>query len=100
MTAIRLPVPSTSTDRRSFVSARSRKVRVPDAIVDKINADMNKVMMRPDVQKRLIEIGAYMIPMSRKELEGFIKQEQDQWHPLVREILSKPAPAATPAAAK
>ena len=65
-------------------------IGVPDAIVDKINADMNKVMMRPDVQKRLQEIGAYMIAMSRPELEGFIKKEQDQWHPIVREILNKP----------
>ncbi len=68
-------------------------IGVPDAIVDKINTDMNRVMMKPEVQKRLVEIGAYMVPMSRKELEGFIKKEQDQWHPLVREILSKPAPA-------
>jgi tripartite-type tricarboxylate transporter receptor subunit TctC len=68
-------------------------IGVPDAIVDKINADMNKVMMKPEVQKRLQEIGAYMVAMSRKELEGFIKKEQDQWQPLVREILSKPAPA-------
>lgn len=69
-------------------------IGVPDAIVDKINADMNKVMMRPDVQKRLIEIGAYMVAMTRPELEAFIKKEQDMWHPIVREILSKPAPAA------
>ncbi len=73
-------------------------IGVPDAIVDKINADMNKVMMLPAVQKRLVDIGAYMVPMSRKELESFIKKEQDQWQPMVREILSKPAPA--PAAAK
>lgn len=66
-------------------------IGVPDAIVDKINADMNKVMMLPAVQKRLQEIGAYMVAMSRSELEGFIKREQDQWHPLVREILAKPA---------
>lgn len=69
-------------------------IGVPDAIVDKINADMNKVMMRPDVQKRLIEIGAYMVAMTRPELEAFIRKEQDMWHPIVREILSKPAPAA------
>jgi tripartite-type tricarboxylate transporter receptor subunit TctC len=75
---------------------------VPDAIVDKINADMNKVMMKPEVQKRLIDIGAYMVAMTRPELETFIKKEQEMWHPIVREILSKPAapPAAAPAAAK
>ena len=67
-------------------------IGVPDAIVSKVNTDMNKVMMRPDVQKRLQDIGAYMIAMSTSELAGFIKQEQDQWHPLVREILAKPAP--------
>lgn len=66
-------------------------IGVPEAIVDKINADMNKVMTRPEVQKRLQDIGAYMIAMSRPELAAFIKKEQDQWHPLVREILQKPA---------
>jgi tripartite-type tricarboxylate transporter receptor subunit TctC len=68
-------------------------IGVPDEIVDKINTDMNKVMMRPDVQKRLQEIGAYMVPMTRPELTAFIKQEQDQWQPLIREILQKPAAA-------
>ena len=61
---------------------------------------MNKVMMKPEVQKRLQDIGAYMIAMSRPELEGFIKKEQDQWHPLVREILAKPAAAPAPAEKK
>ncbi len=69
-------------------------IGVPDAIVDKINTDMNKVMLRPEVQQRLIEIGAYMVAMTRPELEAFIRKEQDTWHPIVREILSKPAPAA------
>ena len=68
-------------------------IGVPDAIVDKINADMNKVMMKPEVLKRLQDIGAYMVAMSRTELAGFIKKEQDQWHPMVREILQKPATA-------
>ncbi len=75
-------------------------IGVPDAIVDKINADMNKVMMKPEVQDRLQGVGAYMIAMSRSELEGFIKKEQDQWHPLVREILAKPAAAPIPAEKK
>jgi len=66
---------------------------VPDAIVEKINADMVRVMSKPEVEKRLVEIGAYHVPMTRTELEAFIKQEQDLWHPIVREILSKPAPA-------
>ena len=66
-------------------------IGVPDAIVDKINADMNRVMARPDVVKRLQEIGAYMVGMSRQELTGFIRLEQDQWHPIVREVLAKPA---------
>ena len=74
-------------------------IGVPDAIVDKINADMNKVMMRPEVVKRLQEIGAYMVAMSRKDLEGFIKSEQELWHPIVREILAKPAPVPAPAPA-
>jgi tripartite-type tricarboxylate transporter receptor subunit TctC len=74
-------------------AALTAPIGVPDAIVDKINTDMNKVMMRPEVVKRLQDIGAYMVPMSRTELAAFIKKEQDQWHPLVREILQKPAPA-------
>lgn len=66
---------------------------VPDAIVDKINADMVRVMSRPDVEKRLLEIGAYNVPMTRAQLQAFIRQEQELWHPIVREILAKPAAA-------
>ena len=78
-------------------AALTAPIGVPDEIVQKINTDMNKVMMRPDVQKRLQDIGAYMVAMSTGELATFIKGEQDQWWPLVREILAKPAPAPAPA---
>ena len=67
-------------------------IGVPDAIVQKVNGDMRKVSQKPEVVKRLADLGAYPVAMTSAELDAFIKSEQQQWWPLVRQILSQPSP--------
>lgn len=67
---------------------------VPDVIVEKINADMRRIFKKPDVEKRMIDLGNYTIDMSTAELTSFIKREQEQWGPIVRSIVTPPAGAA------
>ena len=64
---------------------------VPDAIVEKVNADVRRIFAKPDVAKRMIELGNYPKDMTTAEVAAFIKQEQAQWHPIVKSLIQQPA---------
>ena len=71
-------------------SALMAPIGVPDDIVSKINADMRRVMERPEVKSRIEELGAVPVSMSPDELGRFIKSEQELWWPVVRQLLAAP----------
>ena len=89
-------VPPVADTVPGFVSvgwnALTAPIGVSDAIVEKINADLRRVMAREDVKKRLADLGAYPVLMTTAELGRFIKDEQEMWWPVVRQILAQPAP--------
>ena len=58
----------------------------PDAIVQKVNADLNAVLAMPEVKQRFQEIGTYPRPMSPAETTAFVRAEQDIWRPVVRQV--------------
>ena len=58
----------------------------PDAIVRKVNQDLNAVLVRPELRQRLQDLGAFVRPMSPAETAAFIRSEQQVWRPLVRQI--------------
>ena len=91
-------VPPVGDSVPGFVSigwnALMAPIGVPDDIVQKINADMRRLMDRAEVKQRLAELGAYPVAMTTDDLTRFIKSEQDLWWPMVRQILSQPAPEA------
>jgi tripartite-type tricarboxylate transporter receptor subunit TctC len=58
----------------------------PDAIVRKVNQDLNAVLVRPELRQRLQDLGAFVRPMSPAETTAFIRSEQQVWRPLVRQI--------------
>jgi tripartite-type tricarboxylate transporter receptor subunit TctC len=90
-------VPPAGDTVPGFVSigwnALAAPVGVPDAIINQINADMRRVMEGAEIKKRLADLGAYPVSMTVPELTAFIKSEQEQWWPVVRQILATPAPA-------
>lgn len=55
----------------------------PQPIVDKVSADLSKVVSDPDFQKRLAMIGSYSHPMTPDQVVAFVKQQQDTWLPLL-----------------
>lgn len=61
---------------------------VPDAIVEKINLDFRRVLKKPEVEKRMIELGNYPVDMSTADLTAFIRREQEQWAPIVRALVA------------
>jgi tripartite-type tricarboxylate transporter receptor subunit TctC len=58
----------------------------PDAIVEKINADLRTVLAEPDVQARFATLGTYPHYLTPAGTAAFLKTEQDLWWPLVREV--------------
>ena len=65
---------------------------MPDTIVDKINRTLVSTMEKPEVRSRLEELGVFPVPMTPTELGAFVKSEQEQWWPLIRQILAQPEP--------
>jgi tripartite-type tricarboxylate transporter receptor subunit TctC len=61
-------------------------VGTPDAIVRKVNADLNKALNDPDVQQRLAKLGRTYVPMSPGETLDFIHNEQKKWAPILAQI--------------
>jgi tripartite-type tricarboxylate transporter receptor subunit TctC len=59
--------------------------RLPSAIADKINRDVNTVLAMPDVQERLDTYGAEDGGGSRDKFAKFISSEIDKWARVVRD---------------
>jgi tripartite-type tricarboxylate transporter receptor subunit TctC len=60
----------------------------PPAIARKISDDLRAVLARSELKQRFLELGSYTRPMSPSELTSFIRSEQEQWRPIVSEIVS------------
>jgi tripartite-type tricarboxylate transporter receptor subunit TctC len=63
----------------------------PESIVRKVNADVNAVLAKEDIQKRLLELGAINEgPGSPEQLAQFLKDERVRWAKLVKDIKLQP----------
>ena len=58
----------------------------PEAIVRKVNADLNHVFALPEIARRLHEMGTYAKLLSPAETAEFIASEQQVWIPVVRQV--------------
>ncbi len=56
----------------------------PAPIIDKLNAAVLKALAKPDVQKRMTELGAEPQKTTPAEFGAFIKKEVDTWGPVVK----------------
>jgi tripartite-type tricarboxylate transporter receptor subunit TctC len=59
---------------------------LPDDVVAKINADMRTVLDNPEVQSRFENTATYIRHLSPAETGKFIRDEQDAWRPIVRQV--------------
>ena len=58
----------------------------PADIVQKINADLRAVLARPEIVRKIEELGNYTRPMTPKELAEFVREEREIWQPIVKQI--------------
>jgi tripartite-type tricarboxylate transporter receptor subunit TctC len=64
---------------------------VPDAIVNKLNADLRKVVALKDVQDKFHTLGTYSRDLTAAQTNEFIRSEEKLWWPIVRQINQQPA---------
>jgi tripartite-type tricarboxylate transporter receptor subunit TctC len=58
----------------------------PEAIIRKVNEDLNMVLAKPELKQKFQDLGAFVRPMSPAQTGDFIAKEQQTWRPLVRQI--------------
>jgi tripartite-type tricarboxylate transporter receptor subunit TctC len=61
----------------------------PQPIIDKVSADLIKVMGDPELKKRLGLIANYTRTMNPQETLAFVDQQQQTWLPILEKISLK-----------
>jgi len=61
----------------------------PKPIIDKISADLTKIVTNPEFAKKYALLGGYPRAMTPAETEAFVAQQQETWLPIVEKITQK-----------
>jgi tripartite-type tricarboxylate transporter receptor subunit TctC len=56
----------------------------PKLIVDKLNAEINKVISRPDVKAAWDKQGAVALTMSPAEFDAYLRKDIEKWAEVVK----------------
>jgi tripartite-type tricarboxylate transporter receptor subunit TctC len=62
----------------------------PREIIDRVSADIARVVAMPDFRERLTSQGAELAGSSPEEAARFIRSEDARWGPLVKSLAVKP----------
>ena len=62
------------------------RLHTPDAIIQKVSADLQQAASLPDLQKKLAELGSYTRPMTPAEATSFVQKQQSLWAPVLADI--------------
>jgi tripartite-type tricarboxylate transporter receptor subunit TctC len=57
----------------------------PKAIIDKLNAEIQKALAKPEVQQQLLDQGAYATPTTPEQAQARIKAEIDKWAKVIKD---------------
>jgi len=56
----------------------------PKAVVDKLNAEIAKIVNRPDVKEAWEKQGAVPMTMSAAEFDAYLRKDIDKWAAVVK----------------
>jgi tripartite-type tricarboxylate transporter receptor subunit TctC len=57
--------------------------KTPQAIIDELNAEIRKIMARPDVKEAWAKQGANPMPMTPTEFDKYLRADIDKWAKVV-----------------
>ena len=63
--------------------------RTPQATIDKLNAEITKIVNRPDVREAWAKQGAVPMVMSPKEFDAYLRKDVDKWADVVKKTGAK-----------
>jgi tripartite-type tricarboxylate transporter receptor subunit TctC len=63
--------------------------KTPQAVIDKLNAEITKVVNRPDVRASWAKQGAVPMAMSPKEFDAYLRKDIDKWADVVKKTGAK-----------
>ncbi|MGH8618676.1 MAG: tripartite tricarboxylate transporter substrate-binding protein, partial [Burkholderiales bacterium] len=63
----------------------SAPARLPPAILSLLHARSAKIIALPEVQARIVELGAEPVGDTPAEFARFIKSEYEKWGPIIRQ---------------
>ena len=58
----------------------------PADVIQKLNKEITKILRAPDIQTRLVSMGAEAAPSTPEELGAFVREESEKWGKVLREI--------------
>jgi tripartite-type tricarboxylate transporter receptor subunit TctC len=58
--------------------------RTPPAVVERVRAEMSRVLNAPDTRSKLAEMGMQTLNLGPKEFQEFLNQEMKKWGPVIR----------------
>ena len=61
----------------------------PEFIIQKVNADLRKVVAMPEVIERFQVLGTYTRDLTPEQTGEFIRSEERLWWPIVRQVNQK-----------
>ena len=61
-------------------------LNTPEAIIQKISADLRQVTSQSNLQKKLAQLGSYTRPMTDAETTTFVHKQQNIWNPVLADI--------------
>jgi tripartite-type tricarboxylate transporter receptor subunit TctC len=62
----------------------------PAAVVEKLNAEVARVLQQPEVRTRFLQLGAEPSPMTTADFRTWVQQEVSKWSRLVKEAGIQP----------
>ncbi len=62
----------------------------PAALVDQVNREVNKVVMRPELVARFAELGVYPKTGTPKQLSEFVAEQRTLWKKVVVDLMLQP----------
>jgi tripartite-type tricarboxylate transporter receptor subunit TctC len=63
---------------------------MPAPVVERINADVNKVIQMPDIVARFADLGVYPNPGSPKDAADFVTAQRALWKKVVQDVGLQP----------
>jgi tripartite-type tricarboxylate transporter receptor subunit TctC len=59
--------------------------KTPKPIVDRLNAELTKILAKPEVQEQLLAQGAYAVTTTPEQAQARIRSEIDMWAKVIKD---------------